>query len=156
MLVGGLMSKFYRPIGSKYIAYPVGAVYISVVRVNPSKWFGGTWEEIPGDCYLLTTPHTQDTIGAGGSWYTENTTLTVDQMPSHTHSHREWVLNGSPASGGYHYGLRLEYNTGTWIDKGYAGDGELGFGNYYTGGNQGHNHKYQPPFYQIWAWKRIA
>lgn len=25
-----------------------------------------------------------------------------------------------------------------------------------TGGGKGNNHKFQPPYYQLWAWKRIA
>lgn len=92
---------------------------------------------------------------------TGSTTLTVNQIPSHTHTHKQWVFNGAAVNTGYHYGLCLQYNTGTWIDKGNAGDGELGFGNYYTGGGQGHTHSLNShahtiPYIAVYIWKRIG
>lgn len=33
--------------------FPIGSVYISVTEVNPSNFFGGTWEQIK-DRFLLS------------------------------------------------------------------------------------------------------
>lgn len=78
--------------------YPVGSIYISVNATNPSELFGGTWEQIRGR-FLVGTgsndANTTDFLGpewagrvnvptgelGGESMHT----LTVDQMPSHTH-----------------------------------------------------------------------
>lgn len=120
------------------------------VGVNTGDTDFATVEKTGG---AKTHTHTQGATGAASgntsaasgstgaaSGNTGSTTLTQAQIPSHTHSHREWVFNGAAVSSGYHYGLNLAMNTGTWIDKEYAGDGELGFGNYHTGGGEGHTH----------------
>lgn len=152
------------------LIYPVGSVYLTVNDVNPEALFGGTWVKSSGGfIYGSTATGTRGENGNGtgtsvssaGGGNTGSTAITIDQMPSHTHPHREWVFNGSSVNTGYHYGLNLAMNTGTWIDKNYAGDGELGFGNYYTGGNQGHthtlsNHSHTIPYFACYIWKRTA
>lgn len=69
---------------------------------------------------------------------TKTETLTVAQMPSHNHTHRQWLFNGSAASGA-HYGFGYQMNTGVWGDNASYGTGETGFGNYPTGGGGSHN-----------------
>lgn len=62
--------------------YPVGAIYLSVNAVNPATLFGGTWEEITGKFLLgRSTGHAAGTSGGN-----ETVTLTVAQLPSHTHT----------------------------------------------------------------------
>lgn len=92
--------------------FPVGCIYISVTNVNPSTYFGGTWESFGSGKTLVgvntsdsdfnsvkktggskTHTHTQGATGAnsgstgGPSNNTSGSTaITVDQMPSHRHA----------------------------------------------------------------------
>ena len=61
--------------------YPVGSIYMSVNSTNPSVLFGGTWEQIK-DTFLLATGDTYANGSTGGE---ATHTLTVNEMPSHTH-----------------------------------------------------------------------
>ena len=69
------------------IIYPVGSIYMSANDVNPSVLFGGgTWEKIEGK-FLLSSYGSTYTLGSTGG--EANHTLTVDEMPSHTHIQNE-------------------------------------------------------------------
>ena len=62
--------------------YPVGSIYMSTKSTNPSKYFGGTWQEVQGKFLLgRSSAH-----AAGSSGGAETVTLTKDQMPAHTHT----------------------------------------------------------------------
>lgn len=64
------------------LIYPVGAIYMSAISVNPANLFGGTWEEIQGK-FLLARDGSHAAGTTGGS---ENVTLTTEQIPSHSHT----------------------------------------------------------------------
>lgn len=126
---------------------PIGSIFLSINNTNPSNYFGGTWEALPQDYYLITAPITQTNIGKGGSWYTNDTVLTVDQMPSHNHT-TSVIFSWGAGSG---YGM-------SWTNGDYQGPYDNGLGAIITkntGGGKGHNHFHQPPYYQVYAWKRI-
>lgn len=61
--------------------YPVGSLYWSSNPTNPGTLFGGTWKQIK-DCFVLAAGDTYTNGATGGN---ANTTLTVDNLPSHTH-----------------------------------------------------------------------
>ena len=64
------------------LVYPVGSIYMTVNNVNPATIFGGTWEEIQGKFLLgRSSGHAAGTSGGN-----ETVTLTVAQMPAHTHT----------------------------------------------------------------------
>ena len=67
-------------------AYPVGSVYISVLAANPSTLFGGTWVSIGTGKTLVGIDSSDtdfDTLEETGGAKTH--TLTVNEIPSHTH-----------------------------------------------------------------------
>lgn len=64
------------------LIYPVGSIYMNVSNVNPATIFGGSWEEIQGR-FLLGRSASHAVGQTGGA---ESVTLTVAQMPAHTHT----------------------------------------------------------------------
>lgn len=62
--------------------YPIGSIYMSVNATSPSTLFGGTWVKIEGR-FLLGSGGGYS-LGAAGGEATH--TLTIDEMPSHTHT----------------------------------------------------------------------
>lgn len=107
--------------------YPVGSIYMSVNNVNPHDIFGGTWVQIK-DKFILAAGDTYANGSTGGSAtntlsvanlpshthsYTRATavqghTLTVEEMPSHTHSIPTTEASTNVASGSG--GSGLQYN----------------------------------------------
>lgn len=69
----------------------------------------------------------------------ETHTLTTAEMPSHNHTHYQWLMNGAGASGN-HYGFGYQSNTGSLNSTAsYSTSGEVQFGNAATGGGGSHN-----------------
>lgn len=77
--------------------YPVGSIYISMNSTSPATRFGGTWVQIT-DKFLYCTKSSKTT---GGSTTTKSHTLTVAQIPAHSH-----VQNGD---------LRYANDSSWWI-----------------------------------------
>lgn len=115
------------------LAYPVGAVYISYVSTSPASLFGGTWTAITG-----RFPYFNAGTATGGS----NThTLTVAQMPSHTHSY------------GNFFTQRYDWVSGG-VQQIASGVDDLSSGLQYTGGGAAHNN--MPAYQTLYAWRRTA
>lgn len=116
------------------LIYPVGSIYMSVNNTNPSTLFGGTWVQLQNR-FLLGAGSSYTAGVTGGS---ATHTLTIDEMPSHSHGLKndktggsgsaKWVINSSASSG-----------TGVITN---------------TGGNQAHNN--MPPYLVVYMWKRTA
>lgn len=73
-------SVFYKLMK---LIYPVGSLYWSANSTNPSTLFGGTWVQIK-DRFVLACGDTYKTVGATGG--ASSVTLSVSNMPSHTHT----------------------------------------------------------------------
>ena len=124
------------------IVYPIGSVYISASDIPPHELFGfGTWEQIK-DTFLLCAG---DNYAAGSVGGEANHTLTVDEMPTHSHTFQRHMLNkddDGTNTGESGYGVTNKtiaiYETAT--------------GN--AGGSQEHNN--MPPYLTVYAWKRVS
>lgn len=62
--------------------YPKGSIYMSMDSTSPSTLFGGTWEPLDEGRVLIGC---NDTYSAGSTGGEFTHTLTVDEMPTHTH-----------------------------------------------------------------------
>ena len=72
------------------LIYPVGSIYMSVNSTNPANLFGGTWEAIGGR-FLLGADTTYSAGSTGGE---ETHTLTINEMPSHSHGIKTNSMDG--------------------------------------------------------------
>lgn len=124
--------------------YPVGSIYISVNSTSPQILFGGTWEAIQGK-FLLASSSTHKAGSTGGE---ETHTLTMGEMPEHTHP--MYVSNGggdgswAPNEGTYLVDSATDTQTTWWA--------RLGMN--YAGGGNAHNN--MPPYLAVYMWKRTA
>lgn len=121
--------------------YPVGSIYLSVDSTSPESIFGGTWEPIPTGKMLLSAGDGYAVESTGGE---AEHTLTVDELPSHSH---DMIIKNTNESG-----RTYEANN--------SGSGSSGFENFATwhtkttGGGKAHNNL--PPYLAVYMWKRIA
>ena len=136
-------------------AYPVGSIYLSVTDTNPATLFGGTWERISQGRFLIgaganvanTTnywgeyPAGKENFPAGEMGGEVEHTLTVDEIPAHTHSERlEW--SNTPAWGVTGTGQ----GSNAVVDQGGAAGS--------TGGGKPHNNL--PPYLSVYMWERVS
>lgn len=118
--------------------YPVGAIYLSTSNAHPSTLFGGTWEAWGGGRvpvgvdtsnlkYLLSNMQ-------GGE---ETHTLTVDEMPAHTHWIPQHDKSGSAMA---------------WTPEVQSSFYAYGSETTSRGGSQAHNN--MPPYITCYMWRR--
>ena len=119
--------------------YPVGSIYMSVNNINPSNFFGGTWEQIK-DKFLLACGSTYQNGATGGE---ATHKLTVNEIPAHNH-------RLGLAKGGSQSGWGLDYTANSPNYRYYSGTDF----NENTGGGQAHNN--MPPYLAVYVWKRTA
>lgn len=138
--------------------YPVGSIYMSVNRVDPSVLFGGTWEQLK-DRFLL---------GAGGLYNAGLTggeamhTLSGSEIPNHTHKGQLraygaadwWGYNSDEVGVAFRFSEENDSHCFTKINKdktavvsAYADTGSYG-------GSSPHNN--MPPYLAVYMWKRVA
>lgn len=129
------------------VLYPVGSIYMSVNSTNPGELFGGKWEQITGRFLYCTT--TSKTLG--GSTTTGSTTLTTDQIPSH--SHYIYAMTGANQ-----WAVGYLWSRAAGPEGGNSEGGQSG--SIYTrntGGGKGHTHAQNlPPYFTVYCWYRVS
>lgn len=95
------------------------------------------------DVYRLYVPPSSHTYGAGTQGGEASHTLTVNEMPSHTH--RQYVTAATSSGSG----IRTDYSDDK---RSVAYDQGINTG--VTGGNAAHNN--MPPYLSVYIWKRTA
>lgn len=123
--------------------YPVGSIYISVSNASPQDLFGGTWERLK-DRFLLAAG---DTYEAGKADGEAAHTLTIDEMPSHSH---ELYVRGLEGSASKEAVVNSSYNATAELSD--AGKAELIVAS--SGNSMPHNN--MPPYLTVYMWKRTA
>lgn len=114
--------------------YPIGSVYISAYNTSPASIFGGTWERIK-DVFLLAAG---DAYRAGDTGGEAAHTLTVDELPAHSHG----AVYSHEAEGTSSY---------AWLSD--LGN-NMAYGLVNRGGNAAHNN--MPPYKAFYMWQRIS
>lgn len=118
--------------------YPIGVI---VCGAKPSI---GTWEQIQGR-FLWASNSAHPAGSTGGE---ENHTLTVNEMPSHSHNlnHPYAVWGKTSTKNGF------ATSGGNWQGSDTAGGDYKHTAN--TGGGHGHNN--MPPYLSVNMWRRTA
>ena len=145
-----LMASISNPESGSYqnnewlkVVYPVGSIYMSTSDISPYELFGfGIWEQIK-DTFLLCSG---DSYAAGSIGGETEHALTIDEMPSHSHTfnrHQLWRTENVPESGESDgYGVSNKTLT-VYLDSTSS-----------IGGSQAHNN--MPPYLAIYVWKRTS
>lgn len=117
--------------------YPVGSIYVSTnmsTKEEVENKLGGEWEQIK-DRFLLSAGDIYEAGAEGGE---SEHTLTVAEMPSHTHSWWMYKFTQVGQPGG---------------NNGVLAGGTTSQATGSSGGNKAHNN--MPPYITVYVWKRV-
>ena len=129
--------------------YPVGSIYLAMNSTNPTTLFGGVWERIK-DRFLLGCGDSYTSIGTYGG--EETHTLTIDEMPSHTHDTQNYYAGVTASE---YRSDTDKYLTGTALHTGGGGAiSPLTDAVMPKGGSKAHNN--MPPYVTCYMWQRTA
>lgn len=147
-----------------YDVWPIGSIFMSIYPTNPSTYFGGTWVKLSGG-FIYASTATSGTKGESGNGSgtavsaatgnTGSTTLTVSQIPAHTHDLPAYHINtGSYSATGAELTYK-DYSTTAWPAVAQS------WGQSTAGGGQGHthtlgSHTHNVPYIVVYVWKRTA
>ena len=124
-------------------AYPVGSLYTSSKSTDPHELFGGKWKPIQDTFLWCAGPkHAAGTTGGA-----ETHTLTIDEMPAHSHQYNrlpQLYVNTDLSKieqANVAKSARASSNT-EYVQTGSTGGGKP--------------HTIMPPYRSVYAWERTA
>ena len=123
------------------LIYPVGSIYMSVKNTSPASLFGGSWAAFGAGRALVgvnTSDTSFNTVEKTGGEKTH--TLTISEMPSHSHT---WSYDNV---GGSREGPRIDNGNTSY----YIYNRETSF----EGGGSAHNNL--QPYITVYIWKRVS
>lgn len=123
------------------IIYPVNSIYQSFDATSPAETVGGTWERISSR-FIYGTSDDSALLGTSGE---SSHTLTVNEMPSHTHNTGKWTLH-DVGSWGARNGATFTSSSNPYSNSAFDVN--------YTGGGAAHNN--MPPYIKAAIWRRTA
>lgn len=163
-------------------AHPVGSYYWSSEATDPGTLFGGTWEQIK-DRFLYAVG---DGSAAGDTGGEATHTLSVDEMPAHTHTRgtmdirgylsyitsevadvksdgsnfSNYPTRGALAYTNYKFGrgatLGVSATSGTGAGRDIAFTGSNGWTGATSSVGGGAAHNNMPPYITAFCWRRTA
>lgn len=123
--------------------YPIGSIYQSTAPTNPSTFMGGTWQRFGQGRVLVGVSENEGEFNApnktGGA---KTHTLTIDEMPSHSHRQVVTANEGNTA-------IRRDHSS-----DGGSSPYDQGINTGSAGGGQAHNNL--QPYITVYMWQRIA
>lgn len=146
--------------------YPIGSIYMSVKSTSPTTLFGGTWEALNEGRVLIGANSTYPVNSKGGE---ATHTLTVNEMPSHSHTRGTMEITGRFPGGKGDGSVTISgaFSRDGNLISGYMGSGGANLAkiNFTAsnswegatseeGGSQSHNN--MQPYLAVYMWKRIS
>ncbi len=165
--LNGVTSNIQTQLGNKLNSsdllgktYPVGAIYISAVATSPATLFGGTWTQLKNR-FLFATNATsgakgKDSVSTLTGTNVSGTAITINQMPSHTHTqnaHSHLIGLTGAGSGGFS-GWALSVGASNVTSVNTVSTTSTTATNQNTGGGQTHNHSVS--YIEVYVWQRTA
>lgn len=127
--------------------YRVGDLFLTTIATNPSNYLGGKWELFgPGRCLVCVDTSQTEFNSVKKTGGAKTHTLTIDEMPSHTHTYNGFP-NGTAISWADPYRKLVYQNNNT---NPYPGQSGID----YSGGGQAHNNL--QPYITCYVWIRTA
>lgn len=134
-------------IFNKKTDYPIGSICMFNTNIDPNEMYGGTWVRIKGKFILGADDDTYPLGSEGGE---AEHILTIDEMPSHSHSDLISSAVNTSAGAALNYenvefsGQLLRVNNDTYTIK-VSSD---------IGNSQPHNN--MPPYVAFYIWAKVA
>lgn len=124
--------------------YRIGDLFLTTIATNPSSYLGGKWELFgPGRCLVCVDTSQSEFNSVKKTGGEKTHTLSVDEMPRHSHTIPGWLGSAQWAAG--YIWLRAAAGEGNTQGANDTAD---------TGGGQPHNNL--QPFITCYVWIRTA